>query len=1030
MSILLNIFLMFCATLYFWNYELWNSMEISFSIKFFLQYKSEDSLYSLPLAAVVDMGIMMIAFSAAARLLEINGFIHWFASKLTYGKRSGFGSALYTVLTSMLYGMLSSSARGNITQTSAYTMPLMRGSNYPPGFSIGLEAVASNVGQLTPPILGMTAYVIVEKTEILYSDIMLAMLIPGALIFVSLFIVVIVESIKLSQLIPTYKQLPYEILLEQHVKKSSAKMWISLALVTFSLLIFLIFFVGSSEPSEIGTGILISILFLVISSISLGVFFRSHSKTKSIDYFKFIIFIGKDSLYIILIAASIGVILFILESFNLLLFLTIASDYLTQNLKSLDNITIAKLVIVVISGLVTFYISRYFPTVLVFLLSSTLFVPIFISVGFAATHAYIFIFYYAAFSNVTPPFAPLIDQSIYRYGDSGLNKEQLQKDSEKAVWVFIFISMLLPIFWIFSPQIMLDKFNPFDITDDANLLYLLISFVLSIIALSIAFFDMQSKKGNLIKESKLVVFLDKNFKRIIKFSQKLPITSFMLKILNNNSIKDYHGFKVKWRVFLLFIGIITLLPFWVTKLAGTIMVLWFLILYDLKLSPSSILKPCYALLQKTISLRKRSFPFTLNLTVLFFVYIAYLSTSGFFNHFYQDSVSPWLNNRYHIALDLFDSNCDTQTVEKKVQTLLNPSDIDTILCVKTASISLHQTRTGSIFINDKIIAIEYDKNLKDLLLGSIEQSMREYYQKKKDGIIKTCFTDVDYQQIDINTKIANCRDDIFGLPFADLPLVFLGKELYENYNLQLAHIISLASSTLSQYQIDKHILEIEQKNLYMIGGVFETGFSGDIDQFVLLPPGSIDLFYDESSNAGIGYKLLIKMHDLDDIHQVAVAASQLRQHGFNFLYSIADTDKESTDSFQVTPDAFDSIFFIIGFVALAVLNITLMQILDKKRRMLALLRIDGIASKIVWGFLLMLSSIVAILPYLIAAPFIFFLELVLPLQIGADIFDFDFEIFISFFALILFFIFITTIFLKIHYFSRPIILELEDVPRK
>ena len=58
------------------------------------------------------------------------------------------------------------------------------------------EAVASTGGQLMPPLMGASAFVMAEFLEVPYADVVLAALIPAFLYYLALFVVTDLEAAK------------------------------------------------------------------------------------------------------------------------------------------------------------------------------------------------------------------------------------------------------------------------------------------------------------------------------------------------------------------------------------------------------------------------------------------------------------------------------------------------------------------------------------------------------------------------------------------------------------------------------------------------------------------------------------------------------------------------------------------------------------------------------------------------------------------------------------------------------------------
>ena len=74
----------------------------------------------------------------------------------------------------------------------------MKKVGYPSHFSGAVEAASSTGGQITPPILGAAAFIMVEYLEIPLRDILAAALFPALLHYFGIFIMVHLEAKKLG----------------------------------------------------------------------------------------------------------------------------------------------------------------------------------------------------------------------------------------------------------------------------------------------------------------------------------------------------------------------------------------------------------------------------------------------------------------------------------------------------------------------------------------------------------------------------------------------------------------------------------------------------------------------------------------------------------------------------------------------------------------------------------------------------------------------------------------------------------------
>gem|GEM_PF-21720 len=111
------------------------------------------------------------------------------------GKTVG-GPGLVAVFASGLTGTISGSAVANTASTGVITIPLMKKAGFDPKFAAGVEAAASTGGQLMPPIMGAGAFVMASYTQIPYTTIITASILPAILYFASVAFYVRTEAKK------------------------------------------------------------------------------------------------------------------------------------------------------------------------------------------------------------------------------------------------------------------------------------------------------------------------------------------------------------------------------------------------------------------------------------------------------------------------------------------------------------------------------------------------------------------------------------------------------------------------------------------------------------------------------------------------------------------------------------------------------------------------------------------------------------------------------------------------------------------
>lgn len=104
----------------------------------------------------------------------------------TMGHRRG-GPAKVAILGSSLFGTLSGSTVANVLSTGVVTIPMMKKTGFPPRYAAAIEAVASNGGQIAPPVMGATAFVIAEFLQVPYTDVVAAALLPAVFYYLLLY---------------------------------------------------------------------------------------------------------------------------------------------------------------------------------------------------------------------------------------------------------------------------------------------------------------------------------------------------------------------------------------------------------------------------------------------------------------------------------------------------------------------------------------------------------------------------------------------------------------------------------------------------------------------------------------------------------------------------------------------------------------------------------------------------------------------------------------------------------------------------
>ncbi|GAA1082852.1 TRAP transporter permease [Nocardiopsis metallicus] len=151
-------------------------------------FLNNDGIFGLTLGVVVTFVFVFILFGS---LLSKTGGGNFFVG-LAYvftGRMVG-GPAKGAVLGSALMGSISGSAIANVVTSGPFTIPLMKKVGYKKHDAAGVEAAASTGGQVLPPIMGAGAFLMAERLNIPYADIVKVAIIPALMYFALMFLFV------------------------------------------------------------------------------------------------------------------------------------------------------------------------------------------------------------------------------------------------------------------------------------------------------------------------------------------------------------------------------------------------------------------------------------------------------------------------------------------------------------------------------------------------------------------------------------------------------------------------------------------------------------------------------------------------------------------------------------------------------------------------------------------------------------------------------------------------------------------------
>ncbi len=176
--------------------ELTNYGGKSFSTGITFFWMQTEGVFGVAIGVSATMIFLFVLFGG---LLEKAGAGNWFikVAVALLGSLRG-GPAKASVLSSALTGMISGSSIANTVTTGTFTIPLMRRIGFSAEKAGAVEVASSTNGQLTPPVMGAAAFLMIEYVGISYLEVIKHAFLPAVISYIALLYIVHLEALKLE----------------------------------------------------------------------------------------------------------------------------------------------------------------------------------------------------------------------------------------------------------------------------------------------------------------------------------------------------------------------------------------------------------------------------------------------------------------------------------------------------------------------------------------------------------------------------------------------------------------------------------------------------------------------------------------------------------------------------------------------------------------------------------------------------------------------------------------------------------------
>ncbi len=400
-------------------------------------YITNQGVYGIAVGVMAQYVFLFILFGVLATRVGL-GKLFIDLSMLIAGKFSG-GPAKVAIFSSAFMGTISGSSIANTVTTGSLTIPAMKKVGYPSHFSGAVEAASSTGGQITPPILGAAAFIMVEYLEIPLKDILAAALIPALLHYFGIFIMVHLEAKKLGLRGLTQDEMP-------NLTKVIRDNWLSLL-----PLVILVYFILSGRTPDFAA------IYGIISCIVIG-FIKPKDKLNFRDLWDCLASGAKNTLAVGAAAICVGIIVGVVTLTGVgfrLGFVVIQtagdiSNFFSNiwpiSFFSFEDLRLFfSLFLIAISCII---MGAGIPTTATYIILVAVAAPALAQLGIEPLVAHFFVFYYGVLADITPPVA------LAAYAASGIAKSNPFRTGNTAFRLGI-AKALVPFVFVYSPSLLL-----------------------------------------------------------------------------------------------------------------------------------------------------------------------------------------------------------------------------------------------------------------------------------------------------------------------------------------------------------------------------------------------------------------------------------------------------------------------------------------------------------------------------------------------------------------------------------------------
>ncbi|WP_347454763.1 TRAP transporter permease [Acinetobacter thermotolerans] len=347
----------------------------TFSDIFGQMYLKTEGLYSSAIGASVTFIFLFILFGAFLAKSGMGKLFNDLAMALA-GHKQG-GPAKVAVISSGFMGSINGTAVANVVGTGSFTIPLMKKIGYHKNFAGAVEASASVGGQILPPVMGASAFIMAETTGVSYGTIALAAVLPALLYYLG-----VMAQVHFRAGRDNLKGVPKADLprVKEVLKERGHLLFPIVALV---------FFLFQSIPVSYAAVYTI-LLTIVVAA------FKKSTRMGPKEILEALADGAKQSLSVMAACAVVGIIIGVVS-------LTSFGSVMTSSIMSIGAGSLfLTLFFTMIASMI---LGMGLPSIPAYIITATMAAPALANFDIPILVAHMFVFYFGLFANITPPVA-------------------------------------------------------------------------------------------------------------------------------------------------------------------------------------------------------------------------------------------------------------------------------------------------------------------------------------------------------------------------------------------------------------------------------------------------------------------------------------------------------------------------------------------------------------------------------------------------------------------------------------------------